>query len=558
MDKQPREIIFGTKVQAAIDRGVTTVFRAVATTLGSKGRNVGIEKNWGAPIIIHDGVTVARDVVLSDQFANMAAQSVIAAAQDTNNQAGDGTTTATILTYAIVKEGLKQIAANEHPQVLRKGIERAAEIVIAELEQMAKPVKTHDEMQQVATISAASSSLGELIAKAVEKVGRHGVVTVQEGQTNSIEVEYKEGMEFQQGYINPYMITTTEGANGPEAVLKGVKESRPFIVIIDDELTQTNLFPILERISMFDKNAKILLIANSFEPDAVGTLVVNRLKANKVFIGVKSPEFGDHRTQLLHDIATVTGGTVIGGTSGIAFSSINDLSPFGRADKIIVNREQTMIIGGGGGDAEVKKQIAGIKKQLVSERNEFKRDKLEARLAKLIGGVAVISVGANSETEMKELKERVYDAVNATKAALEMGIVPGGGVSMVRASKELTERLKTITIKDAEVKGVNIVRDALTYPLIKLVENAGGNSGFVLQSVLNSKDSDLGYNVDTEQLENMIESGIIDPLKVTISAFKNAVSTATMLLTMDCMISLQREQKKDEPMNMEGIGSFSD
>lgn len=554
MDKQPRNIIFGTKVQKAIDTGVTMVYKAVATTLGSKGRNVSIEKNWGLPLIVHDGVTVAKEVVLSDQFANQAAQQVIGAAEKTNDQAGDGTTTATILTYAIVKEGLKQIAAGVSPTDIRNGIKKAEGVVVDALKEMAKPVNTFDEMKQVASISAASKDIGELIATAVQKVGKHGVVTVQEGNSPHIEVEYKEGMEFQQGRISPYMINNAER---DEMELKGTGDkAMPYIIIVDEEISNDHVVKLLTPIVNFDQTAKIVIIANDFDGDSKATLVLNRIQANKLYAGVKSPEHGDHRTNMLMDIATITGGTVIGGGGGIKIDSMS-LEHAGRAEKIIITKDQTMIIGGQGKAESIQEQIKSIKLKMKNAKTEFEMDKLEARLAKLVGGVAVISVGANSQAETRELKERVYDAVNATKAAIEQGIVPGGGVATVRASKAVITANNT-QFKPEEVIGAKIVKDALIYPLRKLVANAGGKPDYVLQRVLESSDANLGYNVDTEQFENMIESGIIDPIKVTISAFKNAASTAAMLLTTECMIGLQRKDEKPQELDMEGIGSFSD
>ncbi len=554
MDKKPRNILFGNKVQKAIDVGVTMVYKAVATTLGSKGRNVSIEKNWGVPLIVHDGVTVAREIVLADQFANQAAQQVIDAAQKTNDQAGDGTTTATILTYAITKEGLKQIAAGISPTNIRNGIKKAEEIVIKELTNMAKPVNSFEEMSQVASISAASKEIGALIATAVQKVGKHGVVTVQEGTNNIIEVEYKEGMDFQQGRISHYMITDQER---DEAVLKGSTEKdRPYVVIVDDEINNDKLLKVLNPIIQFDQLAKVLIIANEFDGDSKASLIMNRMQANRLYIGVKSPEFGEHRTAMLADIATVTGGTVVGGNVGIKVDGFT-IDHVGRCEKAIIGRDQTIIVGGAGDKKTINAQIKQIKNKLKNARTEFEKDKFEARLAKLTGGVAVIQVGANSQAEMRELKERVYDAVNATKAAISDGIVPGGGVSMVRASKAIITAADN-QFKPEEVNGAKIVKDALFYPLRKLVKNAGGKPDFVVQQVLDSDDPDIGYNVDSEQFENMIESGIIDPVKVTISAFKNAASTATMLLTTDCMVGLQREKDEHVEMDIEGIGSFSD
>lgn len=552
-DKQPRQVIYGPQVHKAISSGVTKTYKAVATTLGSKGRNVGIEKNWGAPLVMHDGVTVAREMVLSDPFENMAAQMVISAAQSTNDQAGDGTTTATILTYAIVKEGLKQIAANVNPQIIRKGIEKATTVVIAELEQMATEVKTFDEMKQVATISAADEAMGELIATAIQKVGKHGVVTVQEGASSHIEVEYKEGMEFQQGYISPYMITDGERQ---ECVLEGGGNAAPYIVVVDEKLSFDTLFnKVLNPIVKVNPQARVVVIANDFDPDAKATMVANRIQQNRLYIGVKSPEYGEHRTNMLHDIALLTGATVIGGDTGIDVEGIA-VEHFGRATKMIITRDQTMIIGGGGKKEELQKHIKGIRQLMKASKTEFEKDKLEARLAKLVGGVAVINVGAQSEVEMRELKERVYDAVNAVQAAVERGIVPGGGVALVRASSELSAQLLYSNPKDAI--GMTIVRDALMYPMRKLVDNSGGNSGFVLEEVARSVDANLGYNVDSEAFENMLVSGIIDPVKVTLSAFKNAASTATMLLTMECMIAFQREEPNNKPKAEDLYNQFPD
>lgn len=557
MDKQPRKIIFGKQVQEAIIKGVSITYEAVATTLGSKGCNVSIEKNWGAPIIIHDGVTVAREVVLKDQFANQAAQQVIAAAQKTNDQAGDGTTTATILAYAIVMEGMKQVAAKIHPQVLRKGIEKASELVVKELEAMATPVKTFEDMKQVASISAADERIGELIAKAIQKVGKHGVVTVQRGNTSEIEVEYKEGMEFQQGLISPYLMTNAETL---EAVLEGSNDKdRPFIIVINEKVNQEKLLEkILRPILTFNQNAKVLIIADDYEQDAFNMLVINRIKTQKLIIGVKSPEFGEHRTNMLFDIAKLTGATVIGGNSGISMDSV-DFEHFGRAEKVIANKDQTIIVGGQGKEADIKTHIEAIKSLKKKAQQPGEIDKLEARLAKLVGGVAVINVGAHSETEQREIQERVYDAVNATQAAVEEGIVPGGGVALLKASKVLDLNDKVLPRPSKYVLGMQIIRDALYYPLRKLVENSGADdSGYVLKTILQSDDKNLGYNVDSENFENMIESGIIDPVKVTTSAFLNAVSAATMLLTTKAMVSLVREDKKDDELNMEGIGNFND
>lgn len=558
MDKKPRKIIFGEKVRKAIVEGVTTTYEAVATTLGSRGRNVSIEKNWGAPLIIHDGVTVAREVILSDPFSNQAAQQVIEAAQATNNQAGDGTTTATILTYAIVTEGMKLVQAKINPQIIRKGIDRAVEIVEEELNKMAQKVEKFEEMKQVATISAADEGMGEIIATAIQKVGKHGAVTVQPGTGYDINVEYKEGMEFISGYISPYLVTDPEKQ---EAVLEGTEDNRPFVVVVNQKVTNSDLVQkLLQPIFNYNQSAQIIIIADDFEPDAKASLVMNRIRGNQKYVGVKSPEFGDHRTHMLMDIALVTGATVIGGSTGVDIAGIeeNDLSLFGRAEKVIVTRENTMIVGGSSDEDELKKHIKGLKELEKNEKDPFRKDKIQARLAKLVGGVAVINVGAYSDTEMREKKERVYDAVNATQAAVDKGIVPGGGVSLVRASRALDKIIEKET--DDKIKiGMKIVRDALFYPLKKLVDNSGGHdSGFVLETIRKSNDENLGYNVDSEAFENMNESGIIDPVKVTVSAFRNAASAASMLLTTECMIAFQREKPKENGASLEGIGDWND
>lgn len=563
--RQPKDIIYGDKVQRAIVTGVTSVYKAVATTLGSKGKNVGIELNWGPPRIIHDGVSVAKEVVLKDAFANMTAQHVIAAAQRTNNQAGDGTTTATILTYAMVTEGLKHVTAKVNPQVLRKGIEKAADIVAMELRNMAQPITTQAEIQQIATISVADMEMGKLISGAIERVGRHGVVTVQPGNSDKVVVEYKEGMEFPQGFLHQYMMTDPQKG---EALLQGGGAERPYIVIVDDVLTNDVIWnKMIKPISEIDPTVspQIIFIANDYEPDALATVVVNRVKANKHFVAVKSPEFGPHRTNFLHDIAAVTGATVIGGQGGIGMTAIG-VEHFGRAKRVTVTRHSTLIIDGSGDKETLRKHIKGIETEMKvaasSKEPEFIKDKLEARKARLIGGVAVIGVGANSEAEMDERKERVYDAVNATQAAIELGVVPGGGVALLKASKALQSILDgravgPIPITPEERFGILIVKEALYYPIRKLVENAGGNSGYVLQTILESNKKNLGYNVNSESFEDMVKSGIIDPLKVTLSAFTNAVSTAVMLLTMDCMIAYTRDEQKKKEEDIEGIGPMA-
>lgn len=550
MDKPVKQIIFGEAVRKKILRGVEITAKAVSTTLGSRGRNVAIERNWGAPNIIHDGVTVAKAVTLKDPFENMGAQLVIHAANNTNNAAGDGTTTATILTHAITKEGLQLVEAGTNPMILRKGIEKAVDAVVKYLDSIAKPIKTFEEMKQVATISAADSEMGELIATAIKKVGENGAVAVQEGGT-SIEVEYKDGMEFDKGYISPYMVTDPETF---EANLEGKKESDyPYLIIANEKLTNETLVELVNKIYLTDQLAKILIIADDFDGDATATLIINRVQGRKLIVAVKAPDFGDHRLNYLTDLAIVTGGKVIGGSSGVPVSEAT-IAHFGRAERIKVTRDNTTVIGGQGDEAAIKAQITAVKKLKADTTDAFKKDKLENRLAKLVGGVAVIIVGAHSEAEMRERKERVYDAVNATKAAISEGIVAGGGVALVKARQAIDK----LVLPPKQKLGADIVRGALSYPLVKLVDNAGENSGYILGIVEKSEDPYTGYNVDTEQLENLVESGIIDPVKVTKSALKNAASIATMLLTTESMIVYDRSPEVKKKDDGEGIGNFPD
>lgn len=557
--RQPKEIIFGEEVRKRILEGVTTTYKAVATTLGSRGRNVAYELNWGAPNVIHDGVTVAKQIVLKNPHANQAAQLIIQAAQKTNDEAGDGTTTATILTWAITEEGIKDVSAGQNPMVLRKGIEKAVTEVVKQLEGMAKPIKTLADMEQVATISAADTKLGKLIAGAVAKVGENGVVTVQDGTGHEVEVEYKEGLEFDKGFISPYLITNQEKfCTEYEGTIE--KNNLPFIVIFNDKLTTQDMITMLEPIFDFDQKAKVVIIADDYDDECAYNIVFNRIRVGKNLVAVKSPEFGEHRTQLLNDIAIVTGGKVFGGSSGLPVEQAK-IDLMGKAEKIIITKDQSVIIGGQGNKDEIE-----ARKKFLQERindiavDHFNRDKFQGRLAKIAGGVAVIKVGAASITEMREVKERVLDAVNATKAAVQHGIVPGGGVALARASLSLTKLIDDLHRQNSkQAVGVAIVKRAITMPLRKLVSNAGSHDpGEVIGKILESTDNELGYNVNTESYENMLKSGIIDPLKVVKTALINAASTASMLLTTECMISFDRDIKTNKEDQSLGIGSFTD
>lgn len=563
MEKKPKDIIFGERVRHKIMEGVSTVHKAVSVTLGSRGRNVSLEKNWGAPIIVHDGVTVAREVVLADSFENQAAQSVIEAAQNTNDEAGDGTTTATILTYAIFKEGVKAVSAGMNPMVIRKGIERAVDIAIETLQTMSAKVEEFDTIKSVAIISSASEELGEKIATAVQKVGEYGVVTVGEAGGYETEVEYKEGMEFDRGIMSPLVVTNRERM---EVEVEGEKtlssDERPYIAIFNKKVKNQDVLPVLSKIRSYDNKAEILIIADDFEEETVALLVVNKYRGNQPIWGVKSPEYGVHRSNVLNDIAIMTGGKVIGGETGLKPEQFvcdmeSDENMAGRCDKFLITKDTTVIIGGGGEKEAVDDQIAFLKKEIENARNDAEKDKLQGRLSRLSSGVAVIQVGAPSEAEMREVKERVYDAVNATQAAIEMGVVPGGGVAMVRAATAIEKEIEKLKGDELET-GMDIVKLSLLYPMRKLVANSGNeNPDYVVGKIAESSDFNLGYNVNSESYENMFESGIIDPVKVSITALRNAASVATMLLTTECMISFQRK-KENAQIDDIGIGFFQD
>ena len=561
MDRITKTLIFDDKARDKILLGLQQVYEAVATTLGSRGRNVGIELNWGEPNIIHDGVTVARSIILKDPYENMAAQSILAAAERTNNLAGDGTTTATILAYAIYKEAHKAIAAENNPMALRDGIEKAVKTVIETLKKLAKDVKTSEELINVATISSANREMGELIAGAISKVGPTGVVTVQEGATSNVEVEYKEGMEFTNGLLSPLFMTDTSKmcAELESPVGKG---DYPYILLINQKLTNEDFVTVLTPIFKEDPNGKVLIVADDYTPEAMSSLLLNKVRYGKYIIPVKSPEFGDHRTNFLSDIAVLTGSKVLGGESGMPINETLKLDMIGRCEKVVVTREQTLIVGGRGSKAELGKQIAGIKKLVEGNAGKEAKigelDKLESRLSRLVGGVAVINVGAASAQETRELKERIYDAVNATKAAISEGIVPGGGVAFIKCVPAVEELMKTL--EEEERIGAGIVKKALYYCTRRLVRNAGAEQpDFIVGKIAESKSKSLGYNVNTKQFEDLLEKGIIDPVKVSRTALEQAASTATMLMTTNVLIALDRNSEKEqEKQDIEGLGSWGD
>ncbi len=532
-----KQLLYSEEAREKLKKGIDAVARAVGTTLGPKGRNIALDKKWGAPSVVHDGVSVAKEIELKDPFENMGAQLIREAADKTNDATGDGTTTATILTQAIVNEGIKNITAGANPMVLIKGIEKAAQKVVESIKKQAKPVKGGQDITQIATISAASPEIGQKIAEALEKVGRDGVVTVEEGKGLTLEIEYKEGMEFDNGYVSPYFVTNPEKM---EAEIEN-----PYILITDKKISALDEFlPFLEN---FVKTSKdLVIVADDLEGEALATLVVNKLRGTINLLAVKAPGFGDRRKEMLEDIAILTGGTVISEDTGRKFESI-EISDLGQADKVWSDKDNCRIIGGKGSESAIKGRIGQIKKQIESETSDFDKEKLQERLAKLSGGVAQINVGAATEVELNEKKERVKDAVEATKAAIEEGIVPGGGVVLFEAAKELDPKLlKDVPGEGDQATGVKVVKEALWAPIKKLAENAGVNGDVVIQEI-EKKEAGFGFDVLDGQYKDMVKAGIIDPAKVTRIALQNAVSVAIMILTTEGLITDIPEKEKETP-----------
>jgi len=522
-----KQLRFGENARRRLKLGTDTVAQAVKTTLGPKGRNVALDKKWGAPTISHDGVTVAKEIELPDPFENMGAQLLKEAASKTNDVAGDGTTTATVLAQAIVNEGLKNVAAGANPMLLKRGIELAAGAVVDSIRKSAIEVKGHDDIAHVASISAADTVIGDLIAEVMDKVGKDGVITVEESKGLAFEVEYVEGMQFDRGYISPYFITDAETM---QAVL-----NKPYILIYDKKISLAqDILPILEKVVQSDKR-DLLVIAEDVIGEALATLVLNKLSGAFNFIAVKAPGFGDRRKAMLQDIAVLTGSTVITEEMGRKLDSatIDDL---GQADKVSSTKDDTTIVGGHGKEEEIKARINQIKIEIEKSTSDYVGEKLQERLAKLAGGVAVIGVGAATETELKEKKHRVEDALSATRAAVEEGVVPGGGVALLNA----IEAIKDLKDDDLDINtGINIVRLALEEPMCQLASNAGKVGAVTINEVrrLQREGGFVGYNVMTEKYEDMLKSGIIDPAKVTRSAVQNAASIAAMILTTEVLIA---------------------
>jgi chaperonin GroEL len=530
-----KQIIYGDDARTKLKSGVDKLARAVATTLGPKGRNVALDKSWGAPQVVHDGVTVAKEIDLTDKFENMGAQLVKEAASKTNDVAGDGTTTATVLAQALVEEGLRNVSAGANPMTLKKGLEQATAVIVKEIGKLAKPITTKEEKAQVATISAQSSEIGNLIADAIEHVGDRGVITVEESKGFEMELEYKDGMQFDKGYVSPYFVTNTEKMAGEIA--------DAHILVTDTKVSSMqDLLPMLENFVKVSKN--LVIIADDIDGEALATLVVNKLRGTFNVLAVKAPGFGDRRKALLEDIAVLTGATLISDEVGRKLESVT-VEDLGRAEKVISTKDETTIVGGAGKEKEIRARTGQIESQIEQSTSDYDKEKLMERLAKLSGGVAVIKVGAASETELKEKKLRVEDAVNATKAAVEEGIVPGGGVALLRV-RHAIEKLK---LEGEEVVGANALYKALEKPARLIVTNAGEDAGQVLGEVerrgVEEKNPNIGFNVMTMEYVDMIKAGILDPAKVTRSAIQNAVSVATMILTTECLVTDAPKEDKD-------------
>ena len=541
-------ITYDEAARAALKRGMDALADAVKTTLGPKGRNVALDKKYGAPTVTHDGVTVAREIELDDPFENMGAQLLKEAATKTEDVAGDGTTTATVLAQAIVNEGLKNVASGANPMQMKLGIDKAAETVAAAVKAAAQPVKGRDEIAQVATVSAADPEIGDLIAEVMDKVGKDGVITVEESRTMQFETEYVEGMQFDRGYTSAYFVTDT---NRMEAILED-----PYILITDRKISAiADIIPALEKLLQTGRK-DLLIIAEDVDGEALSTLVVNKLRGVVNVLAVKAPGFGDRRKEMLRDIAILSGGTVISEEVGRKLESV-ELEDLGGARRVVATKDNTTIIEGHGQESEIQGRIKQIKAQIEETTSDYDKEKLQERMAKLSGGVAIIKVGAGTETELKEKKHRVEDALSATRSAVEEGIVPGGGVALINAQ----ESLDSLKLEgDAQI-GVDIVRKALEEPLRMLAENAGMNGQVVLENVRRAqaekKSTTIGYNVLKDEYADMLASGIVDPAKVTRSAVENAASIGAMVLTTEVMVTDKPEPKPAMPqMPPGGMGDF--
>ncbi len=538
-----KQIIYGDDARQKLLSGVNKLAAAVVTTLGPRGRNVAIDKKWGAPNIIHDGVSVAKEIELEDAFENMGAQLVKEAASKTNDAAGDGTTTATLLAQQLVSAGMKNVTAGSNPMMMKKGIDRAVEAVVAELKKVKTDVKKEDWVK-VATISAQNESVGKKIAEALSLVGKDGVVEVEESKGFEIEIEHKDGMAFDKGYVSAYFVTDSDHM---ESVM-----DNPYILVTDQKVSSIQeMVPFLESFVKVSKN--LVIIADDVEGEALATLVVNKMRGTFNILAVKAPGFGDRRKAMLEDIAILTGATVISSDLGRKLDSVK-VEDLGRADKVVASKDETKIVGGKGDKKSLEARVNQLRSEAVATKSDFDKEKIVERLAKLTGGVAVIKVGAASEVEMKEIQERVKDAVGATKAAIEEGIVAGGGVALLRASSVLD---KLSFENEDEAVGIKIVKSVLEQPLRWLAKNSGADDGWVVKKVLENKNSSYGWNAATLEFGDMIVMGVLDPVKVTRHALQNAASVASMVLTTECLVTDVKEDKKSASTpDMSGMGGM--
>ena len=540
-----KDVKFGNDARVKMLKGVNVLADAVKVTLGPKGRNVVLDKAYGAPTITKDGVSVAREIELEDKFENMGAQMVKEVASKANDAAGDGTTTATVLAQAIVNEGLKAVAAGMNPMDLKRGIDKAVAAVVTELKAISKPCETAKEIEQVGTISANSdATVGQLIAQAMEKVGKEGVITVEDGTGLDDALDVVEGMQFDRGYLSPYFI------NKPEAGT--VELDSPYILLVDKKITNIReILPVLEAVAKAGK--PLLIIAEDIEGEALATLVVNTMRGIVKVAAVKAPGFGDRRKAMLQDIAILTAGTVISEEIGMELEKAT-LEELGQAKRVVITKDNTTIIDGVGDEAQIKARVAQIRQQIEDSTSDYDKEKLQERVAKLAGGVAVIKVGAATEVEMKEKKDRVDDALHATRAAVEEGIVPGGGVALVRAASKVAEELKGDN--EEQNVGIRLALRAMEAPLRQIVTNAGEEASVVARNVKDGK-GNYGYNAGTEQYGDMLEMGILDPTKVTRSALQFAASIAGLMITTECMVTdLPKDEKTDLAAGMGGMGSM--
>jgi chaperonin GroEL len=527
---------FNEDARRALERGVNTVADAVKITLGPKGRNVVLEKSWGSPTITNDGVSIAKEIELKDKFEALGAELVKEVASKTNDVAGDGTTTATVLAQAMIQEGLKNVAAGANPILMRNGIAKATDKAVEQIRNASRKLSSKEDIAHVASISANNEEIGNIIAEAMDKVGEDGVITVEDSKTLETYVEFTEGMQFDRGYISPYFVTNTEKM---EAEMK-----EPYILITDRKISAVkSIVPILEKVAQAGK--PLVIIAEDVEGEALSTLVLNKLRGTLESVAVKAPGFGDRRKEMLRDIAILTGGTVISEEIGLTLEdiSINDL---GQADLVRVAKEDTIIVGGKGEPTAIKERIAQIKAQIENTSSDYEKETLQERLAKLSGGVAVIKAGAATETELKEKKHRIEDALSATRAAVEEGIVAGGGVTLLKAKKAVEEFANTLS--GDEKIGAQLVAKSLDAPVKQIIRNAGLEPAIIIEKIIEKDDSKYGYDVLKERYVNMFESGIIDPTKVTRSALQNAASIASMLLTTEVLVAEEPKEEKGPEM----------